>query len=86
MGKIHKIAGPGTLLVLPCVDKAVKIDIRTNTIQVPPLQFISVDKGIIEMEAVVFVKVNDPVLAVCTIHEHEKVWFLLRVYYVFKDL
>jgi regulator of protease activity HflC (stomatin/prohibitin superfamily) len=73
MGKFQKVAGPGTLLVLPCVDKTIKIDIRTNTIKVPTIELISADKGIVELETVAFVRVNDPVLAVCTLQEHEKV-------------
>lgn len=72
MGKVQKVAGPGTLLVLPCVDKIVKIDIRTNTIKIPVVQLISEDKGIVEIDSVVFVRVNDPVSAVCSLYEHEK--------------
>jgi regulator of protease activity HflC (stomatin/prohibitin superfamily) len=76
MGRVQKIAGPGTLLVLPCVDKTIKIDVRTNTIHIPTLQIISCDKGIVELESAVFARVNDPVSAVCTLKEHENVRIL----------
>jgi regulator of protease activity HflC (stomatin/prohibitin superfamily) len=80
MGKAQKVYGPGTVLVLPCVDKVVKVDVRTNTLQIPTLQVISADKGIVEMETVAFVRINDPLSAVCTLDEHEKVGIIFFQY------
>ncbi|KAI6181096.1 ATP synthase subunit gamma, mitochondrial [Aphelenchoides besseyi] len=72
MGKIHQVHESGTVLVLPCVDKAVKVDIRTTTLQIPKLQIITADRGIVDIDTVVFVRITDPLLAVCSLQERDK--------------
>ncbi|KAI6222437.1 Phosphomannomutase [Aphelenchoides fujianensis] len=72
MGKTHRVHESGTVLVLPCIDKAVRVDVRTNTLPLPQLHVITADKGIIEMDVTVFVRVNDPLLAVCTLQERDQ--------------
>jgi regulator of protease activity HflC (stomatin/prohibitin superfamily) len=56
--------GPGMIFLIPVVDKMVRVDLRTVTLDVPPQDIISRDNGTIKVNAVIYFKVVDPVQAV----------------------
>lgn len=61
LGRAQKTRGPGTTVVLPCIDTYTKVDLRVNAFNVPPMQIITFDRGLVELGATVFsqVKIND---------------------------
>ncbi|KAE9556485.1 hypothetical protein FO519_000370 [Halicephalobus sp. NKZ332] len=71
LGKAQKVRGPGTFLVLPCIDKSVKIDISVNSYELPNISIITVDKGIVEFSSAVFLRVNDPVISHCNFQDKD---------------
>lgn len=75
LGKAQKIRGPGTFLVLPCIDKAVKINIDVNSFELPNISIITIDKGIAEFSSVVFIKVTDPIVSYCNFKDKDNVSF-----------
>jgi regulator of protease activity HflC (stomatin/prohibitin superfamily) len=60
LGRFAGIRGPGLFLVIPIVDRVVKIDLRVVTMDVPPQEVISEDNIPIKVDAVVYFKVSDP--------------------------
>src|SRR5262245_43998082 len=52
-------SGPGLLLLLPFVDKMVKVSLRTITMDVPPQDVITRDNVSVKVNAVIFFRVLD---------------------------
>ena len=52
--------GPGLFILLPLVDRMVKIDLRTVTMDVPPQDVITRDNVPARVNAVVYFRVVDP--------------------------
>lgn len=73
LGRASKVCGPGAVWVLPFIERATRVDIRVTTLQIPALQIITSDRGLVELTAVVFSKVADPVVAVCSLQNGEEV-------------
>ena len=59
--------GPGLFLVIPFIDRMVKIDLRVVTLDIPPQDCISKDNVTLRVNAVVYFRVIDPVRAVVNI-------------------
>ncbi|GMS95797.1 hypothetical protein PENTCL1PPCAC_17972, partial [Pristionchus entomophagus] len=69
LGRAQKTRGPGTHFLLPCIDKAHRIDTRVTAFNVPPLNIITIDRGLVEMGATVYLRVRDAVAAVCQVQD-----------------
>ncbi|GMR48116.1 hypothetical protein PMAYCL1PPCAC_18311 [Pristionchus mayeri] len=69
LGRAQKTRGPGTHLLLPCIDKGHRVDTRITAFNVPPLNIITADRGLIEMGATVYLRVRDPLAAVCQVQD-----------------
>lgn len=59
--------GPGLILLIPVVDRMVKISLRTVTMDVPTQDVITKDNVSVRVNAVVFFRVVDPMRAVIMI-------------------
>ncbi|MGI8608986.1 MAG: slipin family protein [Candidatus Dormibacteria bacterium] len=65
LGRLMPIKGPGFVLIIPFgVDRLVKIDLRTVTLEVPPKEVITRDNVTIKVIAVIYFKIVDPAKAV----------------------
>ena len=62
--------GPGLFLLLPLVDKMVKIDLRTVTMDVPPQDVITRDNVPARVNAVIYFRVVDPNRSVIEVENH----------------
>jgi regulator of protease activity HflC (stomatin/prohibitin superfamily) len=62
--------GPGLFILLPLVDKMVKIDLRTVTMDVPPQDVITRDNVPARVNAVVYFRVVDPNKSVIEVENH----------------
>ncbi len=56
--------GPGVILIIPIVDRFVRISLRTDTLDVPPQDIITRDNVTARVAAVVYYQVMDPQRAV----------------------
>ncbi|UJR16621.1 hypothetical protein I4U23_003521 [Adineta vaga] len=56
--------GPGLFFIVPCVDKIVKVDLRTSTFNVPPQEVLTRDSVTVAVDAVVYSRIIDPVSSV----------------------
>src|SRR3712207_1199787 len=62
--------GPGLFILLPFVDKMVKIDLRTVTMDVPPQDVITRDNVPARVNAVVYFRVTEPNRSVIEVENH----------------
>jgi regulator of protease activity HflC (stomatin/prohibitin superfamily) len=62
--------GPGLFILLPFVDKMVKVDLRTVTLDVPPQDVITRDNVPARVNAVVYFRVIDPNKSVIEVENH----------------
>jgi regulator of protease activity HflC (stomatin/prohibitin superfamily) len=61
LGKYHGMAQSGLTFIMPFVDDIVRVDMREQVITVPPQKLITKDNVTVEVDAVVYYKVIDPV-------------------------
>ena len=64
LGRVIATKGPGLIILIPVVDKMVKVDMRTITMEVPPQDVITRDNVSIKVNAVVFYTVLDATAAI----------------------
>jgi regulator of protease activity HflC (stomatin/prohibitin superfamily) len=61
LGRLMDMKGPGLRLIIPFgIDRLVKIDLRTVTLEVPPQEVITLDNVTIKVNAVIYFMVVDP--------------------------
>lgn len=70
LGRIQDPKGPGVILVAPFVDKVNRIDLRTYTYDVPPQDLITKDNVTVQVNAVTYYNVVDPIRAVLAIEDY----------------
>ena len=54
-----EVRGPGIRLVIPFVDKAMKVDIRERVDRVPTQKYITADNVVVDMDFVIYYKVEE---------------------------
>jgi regulator of protease activity HflC (stomatin/prohibitin superfamily) len=59
LGHLHAIKGPGLYILIPGVDKAVTVDLRTIALDVPPQEVITRDNVSVAVTAVAYFRVVD---------------------------
>lgn len=68
-GKLVGVRGPGLNLILPLIDKMIKVDTRILTIVLEPQEVITRDNVTIKVDAVVYFRVVDAVKAVVEVED-----------------
>jgi regulator of protease activity HflC (stomatin/prohibitin superfamily) len=61
MGKYHNLVSSGLTIIFPLTDSMIRVDMREQVISVPPQKLITKDNVTVEVDAVVYYKVVDPV-------------------------
>jgi regulator of protease activity HflC (stomatin/prohibitin superfamily) len=69
-GRLSATKGPGIFLIIPFVDKMIKVDLRTVTMDVPPQDIITRDNVPVKVNAVVYFRVMDPAKSVIKIERY----------------
>jgi regulator of protease activity HflC (stomatin/prohibitin superfamily) len=70
LGRLRGALGPGVCLVLPGIDKMLRIDLRVIALTIPPQEVITRDNVPARVNAVVLFRVVDPVRSVMTVENH----------------
>ena len=68
-GRLRGAKGPGIILIIPFVDKMIKVDLRTVTMDVPPQDIITHDNVPVKVNAVVYFRVMDPAKSIVKIEK-----------------
>jgi regulator of protease activity HflC (stomatin/prohibitin superfamily) len=63
-------SGPGLLVLVPLIDKMVKVSLRTITMDVPPQDVITRDNVSVKVNAVIFFRVLDAAKAVISVEDY----------------
>ena len=60
LGRLIAQKGPGLILLVPVIDRMVRVDLRTVTLNIPPQEVITRDNVPARVNAVVYFRVIDP--------------------------
>ena len=67
---LERPKGPGLVILIPIVDKMVRVSLRTVVLDVPPQDVITKDNVTIKVNAVVYFRVMDPMKAVIDVENY----------------
>ena len=70
LGRLVGARGPGFFLIIPFVDRMVKVDLRVVTMDVPSQEVITKDNVTVRVNAVVYFKVINPEDSVVKVLDH----------------
>lgn len=70
LGRLIGAKGPGLILLIPIVDKMVKVSLRVVTMDVPEQDVITRDNVTVRVNAVVYFRVMDPEKAVVAVEDY----------------
>ncbi len=60
LGRFQKIKGPGLIIVVPILQRMMRLDLRTIVHEVPPQDVISRDNVSVKVDAVIYFQIVDP--------------------------
>ena len=60
LGRFWKVKGPGLIIVIPGIQKMIRVDLRTIVMDVPTQDVISRDNVSVKVSAVIYFRVMDP--------------------------
>ncbi len=70
LGRLQAPAGPGPRLLVPFVDRLVRVDLRTVTLTIPPQEVITRDNVPARVNAVAYFRVTDPIRAITEVEAY----------------
>ncbi len=70
LGRLIGAKGPGLFLIIPFIDRMVKVDLRVVTMDVPSQEVITKDNVTVRVNAVVYFRVVDPESSVVKVLDH----------------
>src|SRR5215210_32680 len=70
LGRLVGARGPGLFLIIPVVDRMVKVDLRVVTLDVPAQEVITRDNVTVRVNAVLYFRVFDPEKAVVAVTDY----------------
>ncbi len=72
LGRFSAIKGPGIFLIIPFIDRMVRVDLRIITQDVPSQDVITKDNVPIKVDAVVYYKITNPQKAIIDVENYRK--------------
>jgi regulator of protease activity HflC (stomatin/prohibitin superfamily) len=70
LGRVMGSKGPGLILLIPVIDKMVKVDLRVVALDVPPQDVITRDNVSVKVSAVLYFRVIDPNRAIVSVENY----------------
>lgn len=64
LGRFYKVKGPGLIIIIPGIQKMVRVDLRLIVMDVPTQDVISKDNVSVKVNAVIYFRVVDPERAI----------------------
>jgi len=61
LGKYQRTADSGLTIIIPFLEKIIKLDMREQVVDVPPQAVITKDNVVVEVDAVVYYEITDPI-------------------------
>ncbi len=70
LGRVIAAKGPGLIILIPVIDKMVKVGLRVITLDIDPQDVITRDNVSVKVNAVIYFRVMDPVKAVIEVENY----------------
>jgi len=70
LGRVIQAKGPGLIILIPVVDKMVKVSMRLIAMDVDPQDVISRDNVSVKVNAVIYFRVVDPIKAIVEVEDY----------------
>ena len=70
LGRLTSVKGPGLIILIPFIQKMMRIDLRTVVLDVPSQDLISKDNISVRVNAVVYFKVANPEYAIIRVEDY----------------
>lgn len=70
LGRVIKAKGPGLIILIPIIDKMVKVSLRILTLDVPNQDVITKDNVSIKVNAVVYFRVVEPIKSIIEVEDY----------------
>ncbi len=72
LGRLVGPRGPGLFFIIPFVDRMVKVDLRTITLDIPSQEAITKDNVTVKVNAVAYFRVMDPSRAIVAVEDYRR--------------
>ena len=70
LGRLIAAKGPGLIILIPIIDRMVKVSLRTVVMDVPPQDVITRDNVSVQVNAVIYFRVVDPENAIVQVENY----------------
>ncbi|MCH8874529.1 slipin family protein, partial [candidate division KSB1 bacterium] len=70
LGRLVGSKGPGLILLIPLIDRMVKVSLRTVAMDIPPQDVITKDNVSVKVNAVLYFRVMDPSKAITEVEDY----------------
>ncbi len=70
LGRLVGVRGPGPVIIIPGLEKVVRVALRLVTMDVPPQDVITRDNVSVKVNAVVYFRVMDPAKAIVAVEDY----------------
>jgi len=70
LGRFQRVKGPGLVLLIPFIQEMVKVDLRTQVIEIPTQDVISRDNVSMKVDAVLYFNVANPERAIIQVQHY----------------
>ncbi len=77
LGRLRPVKGPGLIVIIPIIDRVIRVDLRVVTLDVPAQKVITRDNVTVEVDAVVFYRVVDPAKSVVAVEDFKRASFFI---------
>ena len=71
LGRVRPMKGPGLIIVLPIIDRIVRVGLRTVTLEIPPQELVTRDNVTVRVNGVAYFKVIDADRAVLNVQNYQ---------------
>jgi regulator of protease activity HflC (stomatin/prohibitin superfamily) len=71
LGHLKGARGPGLIVVLPLIDRIVRVGLRTVALEIPVQELVTKDNVTVEVNGVTYYVVRDPVKAVLSVEDFQ---------------
>ena len=68
-GRFVGIRGPGLIILIPGVERLIRVDTRTITMDIPPQDVITLDNVSLKVNAVLYYRITDPEKAITKVED-----------------
>lgn len=70
LGKFAAVRGPGLIILIPGIERMVKVDLRLVTMDIPSQDIITKDNVTLKVNGVVYFRVSSPEMAIITVEDY----------------